>query len=328
MVDVSRLIMKSVQPPAPPPSTCDFDDHYCALQQVVGMYGLALPPASSPLARADYLALSLQVRPILAEQPQPDTAFQIMGSYVATSHTLAEALQQLAGFVDFSGNPEGLQLVRDKNWHLRFTLNQLPIGDTAYAAALPACYAVHFLGFLGWLTDAPAVLESVTLTGPPPADARYLRERFACPLHWQGTVNELVFASETLAQPQLRDAADIARFFAQWHNLLIMAPLYNQPLRERVASRLRAALPAPLPGFAEVAQALRIAPTSFRRQLQREGCSYQQLKDAVRAEQARNDLLHTALSIDEIAVRAGFAETSNFHQAFKRWYGVTPASLR
>src|SRR5690349_4557168 len=98
MADMSRLIMKSVHPSPQPPSTCDFHDHYCALQQVVGMYGLTLPSASAPLARADYLALSLQVRPILAEQPQPDTAFQIMGSYVATSRTLAEALQQLAGF--------------------------------------------------------------------------------------------------------------------------------------------------------------------------------------------------------------------------------------
>jgi AraC-like DNA-binding protein len=328
MVDVSRLIMKSVQPSTQPPSTSDFYDHYCALQQVVGMYGLTLPLATSPLARADYLALSLQVRPLLAEQPRPDTAFQIMGSYIATSRSLAEALQQLAGFVDFSGNPEGLQLIQGENWRLRFTLNRLPIGATAYAAALPACYAAHFLGFLNWLTDAPAMLESATLTGPPPADARYLRERLACPLHWQGAANELVFSRATLAQPQLRDAEDIARFFAHWHNLLIMAPLYSQLLRERVANRLRTILPGSLPGFAQAAQTLGYAPTSFRRQLQREGCSYQQLKDAVRAEQARSDLLHTALSIDEIATRAGFAETSNFHQAFKRWYGVTPASLR
>jgi AraC-like DNA-binding protein len=328
MVDMSRLIMKSVQNPTQPQSLGDFYDHYCALQQLVGMYGLVLPPSGSPLARADYLALSLRVRPILALQPRPDTAFEIMGSYVATSRTLAEALQQLAGFVDFSGNPEGLQLVQEPHWRLRFTLNRLPIGGTPYAAALPACYAVHFLGFLNWLTDAPASLESVTLTGPPPTDSHYLRERFACPLHWEGAANELVFSRASLAQPQLRDAADIARFFAHWHNLLIVAPLYNRPLRERVANRLRAILPAPLPGFAEAAHGLGYAPTSFRRQLQREGCSYQQVKDAVRAEQARNDLLHTALSIDEIAARAGFADTSNFHQAFRRWYGVTPASLR
>lgn len=292
------------------------------------MYGLTLPTASSPLARADYLALSLQVRPILAEQPRPDTAFQIMGSYIATSRSLAEALQQLAGFVDFSGNPEGLQLIKREHWHLRFTLNRLPIGDTTYAAALPACYAAHFLGFLNWLTDAPAMLESATLTGPQPTDERYLRERLACPLHWQGEANELVFSRETLAQQQLRDAGDIAQFFAHWHNLLIMAPLYSQLLRERVAHWLQAILPAPLPGFEQAAQALGYAPTSFRRQLQREHSSYQQLKDTVRAAQARNDLLHTVLPIDEIAARAGFTETSNFHQAFKRWYGVTPASLR
>lgn len=308
--------------------TTNFYDHYRALQQVVGMYDLVLPPTCSPLSRADYLALSLRVRPILAERPHPNTAFQIMGSYVATSRTLAEALEQLTGFVDFSGSPETLQLIRGASWRLRFTLSQLPIGSTPYAAALPACYAVHFLGFLNWLVDAPALLESVTLTGAQPADATYLRERFNCPLHWHGDTNELVFAESTLAQPQLRDAAAIARFFAHWHNLLIMAPLYNQQLRERVANLLRASLPISLPDFTQAAHALGYAPTSFRRQLQREGCSYQQLKDAVRAAQARDDLLHTTLSIDAIAVRAGFAETSNFHQAFKRWYGVTPASLR
>jgi len=34
------------------------------------------------------------------------------------------------------------------------------------------------------------------------------------------------------------------------------------------------------------------------------------------------------LSINDIAHRAGFTETSTFHRAFKKWTGLTPGAYR
>lgn len=308
--------------------TADFQPHYQALAELVGMYGLTLPPAEIPLARAEYLARCLQVRPLLQAKPQPDTSLQIMGSYLVTGSSLAEVIEQLVGFVNFSGAAAGLELIKEDFWRFRFTLQQLPIGSTPYAAALPACYALSLLGFLSWMIDAPLLPSALTLIGPAPQNDQYLRRRLGCPLYWQGQTNELTFSAASLAQPQLRDATTIAEFFERWHQLLLLGPMHSLQLRERVHNLLRSRLPEPLPNFTQAARELGYAPTSFRRQLQRENCSFQQLKDSVRAEQARYDLLHTTLSIDVIATHCGFSESSNFHQAFKRWYGITPAHLR
>ena len=293
------------------------------------MYGLVLPALEAPVSRSAYLALSASVRPLVSRGPRPDTSFQILGSYLATSHTLGAALTQLAEFVEFGGNPGGLQLVRGEQWSLRYSFSHLPIGESPYAAALPACYALQVLSFLGWLIDAPVVLSGATLMGPEPLDAHYVRQRLDCPLLWSGSANELVFSGAILARPQLRSAGDIERFFGHWHNLLMMAPLHSLQLRERVETLLRARLGnTALPCVAQAAELLGYATTTFRRQLHQEGCSYMQIKDDVRAARARDYLENSNLSLEQIAVRLGFNDVGNFHHAFRRWHGTTPAALR
>jgi AraC-like DNA-binding protein len=75
-----------------------------------------------------------------------------------------------------------------------------------------------------------------------------------------------------------------------------------------------------------VADRLGVSERTLRRRLAGEGTSYQRLLDEVRASLA-DELIGTGrLSVEEIAVRLGYAEASSFIAAHRRWTGETPGA--
>ena len=58
------------------------------------------------------------------------------------------------------------------------------------------------------------------------------------------------------------------------------------------------------------------------------GCSYQELLDELRFEQAKQMLCEDQLPIYQIAEALGFSETASFRHAFVRWSGVAPSQFR
>lgn len=78
----------------------------------------------------------------------------------------------------------------------------------------------------------------------------------------------------------------------------------------------------------QVAKLLLIHRRTLSRRLKAEGTTFHQLLDEVRFE-AACQLLDTArIPITEIAASLGYAETSAFSRAFRRWSGATPSQRR
>ncbi len=67
---------------------------------------------------------------------------------------------------------------------------------------------------------------------------------------------------------------------------------------------------------------------SYRRRLQQEGESFQELLDKVRAEHATHYLRNSRLPLSTIAYMVGFNDTSNFRRAYFKWTGHTPREVR
>ncbi|MBN9744507.1 AraC family transcriptional regulator [Amycolatopsis sp. A1MSW2902] len=79
-------------------------------------------------------------------------------------------------------------------------------------------------------------------------------------------------------------------------------------------------------GMDEIARQLTLSTRTLRRRLTEAGTGYRQLLDEVRQTLAEEMLDTGVLSVDDVALRLGYAEASSFIYAFKRWTGTTPAA--
>lgn len=81
-------------------------------------------------------------------------------------------------------------------------------------------------------------------------------------------------------------------------------------------------------GLGALARSMHMSERTLRRRLSERGTSYQTLLEELRSTQARTLVGHGTEPVDRIAQRLGFADTSSFFHAFKRWTGQTPAQFR
>lgn len=107
--------------------------------------------------------------------------------------------------------------------------------------------------------------------------------------------------------------------------------LERRGARAGVAGRVRARIlrrPGNVPAMTAVAAELGLSTRTLRNHLRHEGTSYRGLVDETREATAEQLLAANLLTLDEIASRLGYSDTSSFIAAFKRWKGIAPGSYR
>lgn len=77
-----------------------------------------------------------------------------------------------------------------------------------------------------------------------------------------------------------------------------------------------------------IAKRLNMHERTLQRKLEAEGTAFQSLFDDARRGLAERHLREQRLSVQEIAFLLGYSDASNFHRAFRRWTGMTPARFR
>lgn len=92
--------------------------------------------------------------------------------------------------------------------------------------------------------------------------------------------------------------------------------------------RLLESLPETYPDIGWMARHLKITERTLRRRLDREAASYREIINQLRFTRARQLLAHTGLTVEQISARLGYADSSNFRHAFRRWTGQTVAGYR
>jgi AraC-like DNA-binding protein len=70
------------------------------------------------------------------------------------------------------------------------------------------------------------------------------------------------------------------------------------------------------------------SPRTIQRKLTLEGTSFKELLEDVRKNLSLEYLQSTDLSVENIALRLGYADAPSFSHAFKRWTGQSPRSAR
>ena len=185
----------------------------------------------------------------------------------------------------------------------------------------------NLLGFASWLVDARLPLRQASFPfGAPPHRAVY-DLLFEAPVRFAAAVASVELDAHWLQLPVLRDEVALNAMLQRALPIQVRPYQPTQPLVQRVRQAL-AAHPQCAHTAATLAAELHMAPRSLHRQLQQQGASVQQLKDAVRRDRALHLLQRTDLPIKRVAQACGFANEKSFIRAFSQWLGQAPGAWR
>jgi AraC-like DNA-binding protein len=140
--------------------------------------------------------------------------------------------------------------------------------------------------------------------------------------------NAIELSGELLDTPLSVSPTPMSSLLSRYASFAAAERPVSGPLDGSVREAIREALPSGIPTVDVVARRLGTSSRTLQRQLASEGISFLGLVDGLRHDLARAYAEASKLSVDEMAGRLGYAQTSAFLRAFKRWTGTTPRRLR
>jgi AraC-like DNA-binding protein len=261
-----------------------------------------------------------------ASRRMPIGCWSMMCHAVIGSETLGQALARYCRFYqlfEFGVHPS-LEEDRDT---VRIYLERVDgeLGPDHYLVEM-VLFNIH--RFASWLVQENLPIQQVELDYPPAAQPNDYRHMFlANPVNFEQPVSQLVLSSTLLEKRVTQNETSLRHFLRHPVLIMLISDYASNSWTERVRDIVRRNL-GDLPELAGIAGLLEVHPQTLRRRLSAEGTTFKEIKNQVRRDTALHFLGKQGLSIEEIAHRAGFSESSAFIRAFKGWTGVTPYTYR
>ncbi len=277
----------------------------------------------------------LQVSTMLAMQDEslgyasrrsPIGSWSMMCHAVIGSRTLGQALGRYCRFYQLFESSECPALKTDGDT-TRLELEEIDqnhIFGPYYSELLLS----NSQRFCNWLVQEQLPLQGVDLKYPPVSRREEYHQVFmGNPVQFGQNSAALTFASALLERPLKQNETSLRHYLRHPVLLMLTQQFASDSWTARVSDVLKRNM-TELPELGEVASVLDIHPQTLRRRLSGEGTSFKDIKSRLRRDTALHFLGKQGLSIEEIAHRAGFSESSAFIRAFKGWTGVTPYGYR
>ena len=253
------------------------------------------------------------------------TTFHALGYALVASGSLREVFERIVRYHPVVSDALELSFIRVGD-HYEFRFRVPEGGPIPANEAMDAFAAIYVRTCRNRLGRHYAPL-AVHLVRPQPADPTPWHDVFRSPLFFDAAENLLIFACADFdshlddANPELAE-----------HNEAVldraMEKLNPLTWERKVRGAIEVQLPEGEPSADRIAQHLHLSLRSLQRHLADEGCSYDLLLNQCRQNLALQHMRDTGSSLSEIAYLLGFADTSSFSRAFKRWTGMTPSQYR
>jgi AraC-like DNA-binding protein len=249
------------------------------------------------------------------------TTFHALGFAVFASRTLREAFERFVRYGRLVSDAAEIELIdADEHGLFRLVLPQGPgrPADESIDAILSLLARTAWMLSSGKVTPAAVRLER-----PEPSPSEPFSKVFRAPVRFQERENVLAYSARALDERLPTGNAELAR-----HNDEVVTRHLARIERVRVSTRLRRwfidQLSAGEPAEEAAARSLGMSLRNLQRRLREEGTTYREALEEVRREMARSYLNEGHSSVTEIAFLLGFADTSTFSRAFRRWTGLSP----
>lgn len=191
------------------------------------------------------------------------------------------------------------------------------------------CGLSMWLRLCGWLIGQHIDVVSARCAGPAPDKLDALRHFFPCPVSFDADSNTVTFSARHLDAPVIRTEVDLEKFLpvAPYH-VVIKPVASDASISARIRSLLGDDFREEMPSFEELTGMLNMSPRTLRRRLEKEGTSYQRIKDNARRDVAISSLTRDRMTVSDVAEQVGFSDPSAFHRSFKKWTGLSPGEYR
>ncbi|WP_449431883.1 AraC family transcriptional regulator [Pseudomonas putida] len=183
-------------------------------------------------------------------------------------------------------------------------------------------------GVACWLAGRRIPILAIDLRCAEPPFCDDYRVMFSENLQFGRPRTRMIISADCLELPLKRTDDELQRFLAEAPGNILVK--YRDPasLGRRIRGDLLLLAPSQWPDADRLARQLCLSASTLRRRLAEEGQTYQGLKDSVRRELAIAWLAAAEPAMAEIAERLGFADTSSFYKAFRKWFGCNPGHYR
>ena len=269
---------------------------------------------------------------VMPDVQTPIGTTRLIALSMINSSNLASALHRAIEFNGVCRVRQGAKVVNQltvDQERKEATLTYLSQHDTTQVQHSVLCNLAIWLRFGGWLIDQRIDVTSATCAGPKPEFLAGMRHFFRCPVEYGQTVNSVTFSVRHLDAELVRDEKALEEFLKLAPYYMVIEPLLSTlSITHRIRGILGCDFRQEMPSFEGLTVLLNMSARTLRRRLDKEGTSYQRIKDNARRDVAISMLSRDRLTVSEVAEQVGFSDPSAFHRSFKKWTGESPGSYR
>ncbi len=180
---------------------------------------------------------------------------------------------------------------------------------------------------VNFMTGQDLIANEIRLAYPEPEYSRLYRETFKCPIHFNCPTNRLSFLSKYLKLSLVTTNSEVAQLCVQQCEKMLAELSRSDELIDTIW-RLIVISPGHYTKADVIAKQLGISSRSLSRRLKERNTTFYEILNEIRLALAKEYLLNTDFSIDQIAHMVGFSETTSFRRAFKIWTGSSASMVR
>tara|TARA_R110000823_G_scaffold119998_3_gene244257 strand:- start:17005 stop:18003 length:999 start_codon:yes stop_codon:yes gene_type:complete len=269
---------------------------------------------------------------VMPDVQTPVGTTRMIALSMINSATLAAALRRSIEFNRVCRVRQGAQVINELHIdrsRKEATLSYLLSDDDSGVQHSVLCNLAMWMRFAGWLIGQQIDITSATCAGPRPGFMAGIRHFFPCPVDYEQPLNCVTFSARHLDAELVRNEADLAEFLKLAPYYMVIEPQASiMSITHQITEILGRDFRQEMPSFDELTRLLNMSARTLRRRLEKEGTSYQRIKDNARRDAAISMLSREGLTVSEVAELVGFSDPSAFHRSFKKWTGQSPGSYR